>query len=1210
MRFGIKITGVFILGLLIVGAVGLQSYLAVQRLTATNRWVTHSHEVRANLEHILSVLKDAETGQRGYLLTGEDRYLEPYNAAAAEILKDIDTVAAQTKDNAQQQTDLDLLRKLSRDKLDELQATITLRKEGGAEAALAVVRSDRGQRIMDTIRGLVVRMDAREKTLLDTRSQAAAELTRQSLWSVTIGVLMSLSVLGVAAIIVIRTMRRADHRPPIGGGKNRLGIAVRYGFAVAVVAVATAARAWLEQHVGPMPLFVTWYPAVLLVASIGGGGPGVVATLLAALAADYWFIAPAGFGIANANDAVATGIFVGTGLFLSVLAERLHRSRWAEAVSATQEQELALLNMGNVMALDLDHHILRWSEGNHRLYGFDAQEARGKLTYEFLQTQFDRPLEPIHAELKEKGYWEGEVTRRTKGGAQLSVALLWALRRDAKGKPLAILEVSTDITRQKSAEEAFRQLSEELAQQNEELTQQSEELSQQNEELQTQSEEIQGLNTELGHRERTLQTLLDASRLPLGEQEVLGTICRSAMEMVGQPATGVVVCERQDDRLQILACAGFDGSDVPASWPAEGSFVEVVMQQNRTACLDDTSLRPELHMLPVDGRPRFAAVLASPVRVKGTCVGAVSIYSNHPQPWTAEHFRLVEWLAAQCSNTLEAMRLAADILESQKQNEFLAGIVEASSQPFGVGYPDGHLGLINKAFEQLTGYTGAELRAIDWARTLTPPEWMAIERQKLEELHRTSLPVRYEKEYIRKDGTRVPIELLVHLVKDAAGKPLYYYSFLTDITERKAAQEALRRGEERLRFALETIHTGAWDLDLVDHTAFRSLEHDRVFGYAELLPQWTYEMFVDHVLSEDRAMVDSKFRRAMENRNDWNFECRIRRADGQVRWILGAGRVQPDASGAPRRMAGIVQDITDRKQAENALREAAEELARSNRDLEQFAYVTSHDLKEPLRMVTGFTSLLKERYQGKLDENADQYLTFAADAATRMQGLVDDLLAYARVGRDRTKATVDINQAVDQALENLQTSIEESGARITRDPLPTVQANPLDLGQLFQNLIGNAVKFRKPGVAPQVHVGARRVPAAKVSGFSVQVSGETGAARLPAPGSAGAARLPAPAGVEETGTGSRSAPALPETRNLTPETSVWLFSVRDNGIGIEPQYGDKIFEIFQRLHVREEYPGSGVGLAICKKIVEQQGGRIWVESEAGTGSTFYFTLPG
>ena len=642
--------------------------------------------------------------------------------------------------------------------------------------------------------------------MLDARNRAAGEVARQSMQMLGFGVLLSLAILGIAAVIVIRTIRLADRRMRLGGaGRKWPGIAVQYAFAVAVVAVALWLKGWLERNVGPVPLFVTLYPAVLLVATIAGGGPGILATVLSALAADYWFIEPIGqFGIARGYDAVALGIFAGTGIFLSLLAERLRRARRAEAVSAAQEQELALLNMGNLMALDMDHRIFRWSEGNRRLYGFDAQEARGKLTSELLQTHFDRPLEQIHSDLLRTGQWEGEATRRSKDGTQMSLALLRVLRRDERGRPLDILEVSTDITRQKAAEESLRQQTEELAQQNEELArqteelaQQSEELTQQNEELAARSEEIRALNTELGHREQTLQTLLDSARLAMGEQDVLEKICRAALEMIGAGADGAVVCERRGDELHILAHAGFDGAGVPRSWPVKGSFVEMMIEQNRTASLEDVALRPDLELLPVAGRQAFGAILSSPLQLKGKPVGAVTVYSDTTQEWTAEQFRLIEWLAAQCSHQLDALRLQAEVRESQRQNEFLAGIIERSSQAFGVGYPDGRLGLVNNAFEQLTGYSGDELRRVDWARTLTPPEWAEIERQKLEELTRTGRPAHYEKEYIRKDGSRVPIELLVHLVKDADGKPLYYYSFLTDITERKRAEEALQLSEEK-----------------------------------------------------------------------------------------------------------------------------------------------------------------------------------------------------------------------------------------------------------------------------------------------------------------------------------------------------------------------------------------------------------------------------
>ena len=248
-------------------------------------------------------------------------------------------------------------------------------------------------------------------------------------------------------------------------------------------------------------------------------------------------------------------------------------------------------------------------------------------------------------------------------------------------------------------------------------------------------------------------------------------------------------------------------------------------------------------------------------------------------------------------------------------------------------------------------------------------------------------------------------------------------------------------------------------------------------------------------------------------------------------------------------VTSIVRDITEQKRADQILRKQAADLARSNAELQQFAYVASHDLQEPLRMVASYTQLLGRRYKGKLGDDADEFIGFAVDGATRMQRLINDLLAYSRVeSRGRDFQETPCNAVVDQVIADLQASIAETGGSVTRDDLPVVSADPVQLGQLFQNLIGNGVKFHGDA-PPHVHVSAAK------------------------------------SGTE------------------------WVFSVHDEGIGIEPQYAERIFVIFQRLHGRDEYPGTGIGLAICKKIVERHGGRIWVESELGNGSTFFFTIP-
>ena len=268
--------------------------------------------------------------------------------------------------------------------------------------------------------------------------------------------------------------------------------------------------------------------------------------------------------------------------------------------------------------------------------------------------------------------------------------------------------------------------------------------------------------------------------------------------------------------------------------------------------------------------------------------------------------------------------------------------------------------------------------------------------------------------------------------------------------------------------------------------------------------------------------------------------------DGATDYVLKDGLARlPEAI---RRALVEKQERTLRLQVEQDLARKVDELARSNTDLEQFAYVASHDLQEPLRMVVAYTQLLSERYRGKLDENADKFLGYASEGAMRMQVLIKDLLAFSRVGRNGTSGTVDCNAVVDEVLQTLASSIQESGVVVTRADLPAVWADRTQVAQVFQNLIGNALKFRgkeQPVISVQVEKADQQ----------------------------------------------------------------WLFDVTDNGIGIAPESAENVFVIFQRLHTRADYPGNGIGLAICKKIVERYGGRIWIEPRAGSGTTFKFTLP-
>jgi len=300
------------------------------------------------------------------------------------------------------------------------------------------------------------------------------------------------------------------------------------------------------------------------------------------------------------------------------------------------------------------------------------------------------------------------------------------------------------------------------------------------------------------------------------------------------------------------------------------------------------------------------------------------------------------------------------------------------------------------------------------------------------------------------------------------------------------------------------------------------------------------------VLTEDRDVVRDNAVRMLKAGSSTGYEFRIVTKQARIKWVMET--VAPVQYQGKRATLGSLIDVTERKQMEERLKQITSEMQRSNTELEQFAYVISHDLHEPLRMVASYTQLLARRYSSELDADADEFISYAVDGAQRMQALLNDLLEYSRVGtRGKPFALVDCRRVVEQAMSNLKIAIKESGASVTYDVLPVVLGDEGQLVRLFQNLIGNAIKFRR-AEPPQVHVSALRWH------------------------------------------------------------NVVTFSVRDNGIGIDPRHSRSIFQIFRRLHTREDYPGTGMGLAICRKIVERHGGRISVQSRPGQGATFFFTI--
>ena len=457
--------------------------------------------------------------------------------------------------------------------------------------------------------------------------------------------------------------------------------------------------------------------------------------------------------------------------------------------------------------------------------------------------------------------------------------------------------------------------------------------------------------------------------------------------------------------------------------------------------------------------------------------------------------------------------------------------------------PAGRVVSWNAGAQRIKGYKADEIMGKNFS-CFFPPE--DIELGRPEEILRITAANGHHEEQgmrVRKDGSRFPASVTFTALRDPSGNLLGFSEFSHDLSESKESEAKYRGLLEAAPDAMVIVNE-AGDIVLLN------LQAEKQFGYrrdelvgrkvTNLIP----EGFAERLIADGNRTAAE----ALVQQIGMGIDLYGRRKDGSefpIEMMLS-----PLESAHGILVTAAIRNITVRKEGEENLLRTAEELKQTNDQLQQFAYVASHDLQEPLRMVASYTQLLAKRYVGRLDSDADEFISYAVDGCNRMQTLIRDLLAYSHSGTDgKAQRVISTEDVLQEVLINLRAMIEESGAVVTHDSLPTIMSSGSQLAQIFQNLIGNAIKYRSAS-APRVHISA--------------------------------------------------------TKN---DGKGWVLSVRDNGMGIEPQYFEKIFVLFQRLHGREEFSGTGIGLAVCKKIVEQLGGTIWVESQPEKGSTFYFSLP-
>ncbi len=483
--------------------------------------------------------------------------------------------------------------------------------------------------------------------------------------------------------------------------------------------------------------------------------------------------------------------------------------------------------------------------------------------------------------------------------------------------------------------------------------------------------------------------------------------------------------------------------------------------------------------------------------------------------------------------------------KAEEKIQIFANIVESSDDAIITKSFDGTIMSWNNGAERIYGYSADEITGK--SISILESDIFKGETKRLIEKIKEGERIRhYETLRLRKDNSLINVSITLSPVFDTSGELVAISTIARDITERKRAEEELKLANMYNRSLIEA------SLDPLVTIGPDGKINDVNYSTESITGHTRDELigtdFSDYFTEPEKAR--EVYQQVFQDEKVFNYALEIKHRKGYVTPVLYNASVYRDESEEVIGVFAAARDITERKQAEEKLKEIIEELERSNYELQQFAYITSHDLQEPLRTIASYTQLIERRYRNKLDDDADEFIDFIVEAAVRMKNMIQGLLYYSRVGtKGGELKSTNTEELLGIVLYNLNAAIKENNVTVTHDKLPVVVADESQLIQLFQNLISNAIKFKKDDECPIIHISAYK-------------------------------------GKNE-----------------------YIFSVADNGIGIEPQYFNRIFEVFKRLHTSVEYEGTGIGLSISKRIIERHGGKMWVESESGNGSTFYFTIP-
>ncbi len=1003
-----------------------------------------------------------------------------------------------------------------------------------------------------------------------------------------------------------------------------------YLMAILAVAAAALIRAALDPLLHTSAPLLVFVLSALGAALYGGFRAGIAATGLALLTVNFFFMEPR-FDLTrnSGSDWASLALFAAVGIAASSLVERLHRANRAAMRKPAEELERrvaertaevrgASLYARSLIEASLDPLVTISPAGKITDVNRSTERATGVGRERLIGTSFSeyftepwKAEEGYHRVLVEGFVRDYPLTIRHVSGGTTDVLYNATVYRGEDGNVRGVFAAARDVTERKRMEEQLRSTNE-SRQQLAAIVESSEDG--------ITGKTLDGVITSWNHgaerlygylasevigkpiailvppnRPNEVPQILD--RIRRGEQVehyetvrirkdgsrltvslTVSPIKDAAGRIVGASTIARNVTERKGMEEEVRAASLYARSLIEAS-------LDPLVTISPEGKITDVNEATEL----VTGVPRdrligssFSDYFTEPRKAEAGYQKVLGEGLVRDYPLTIRHVsgRTIDVLynatvyRNQAGEVQGVFAAARDITVRKRMEEELRAaslyariLIEASLDPLVTISPEGKITDVNQATELATGAPRDRLIGSDFSDYFTEP---GKARAGYRKVLSDGLVRDYPLTIRRADGQTTDVLYNAVLYRNEAGQVQGVFAAARDVTERKRLEEELRVASLYARSLIEasldplvTISPEGQITDVNEATELvTGTPRDRLIG----------SDFSDYFTEPDRARAG--YRKVLSNGLVRDYPLTIRHTDGHTIDVLYNAVVYRNEAGQVEGVFAAARDVTDRKRAEaelaryrdhleelvqqrtselktanDHLQRTTGELVRSNRELEQFAYVASHDLQEPLRAVTGYLGLLEQRLGQQLDDHSRHQIAGAVQGATRMHGLITDLLALSRVGtRGQTFKMADLNAVLDQALESLRASVDETGATVSRGPLPTLLVDANQMVQLLQNLVGNAIKFRGKRV-PEIQVDARE------------------------------------------------------------QADRWVLAVRDNGIGIEPRYFERIFMIFQRLHTRRFYPGTGIGLAVCKKIVERHGGTIWVESQPGQGSTFYFTVP-